>query len=83
MSASQNPIPPRWTAGKKLLVVNSVKRGDLTQDEAMKLYGISAEELQSWTRNAESFGLQGLRATRVQEYRTLRMQQWPQEAKAN
>ncbi|MEM1079479.1 MULTISPECIES: DUF1153 domain-containing protein [unclassified Dinoroseobacter] len=59
----------RWVASRKAAVVKGVMSGLITQEEACKLYGLSEEEFGSWISAIESFGLKGLKATKLQEYR--------------
>jgi transposase-like protein len=66
-------LPPvdvrRWTIRRKAAVVTAVAMGKITRDEVCRRYQISAEELLSWQQAYESFGLPGLRSTRLQQYR--------------
>ena len=68
-------LPPvdtkRWVIRRKAEVVAAVRGGLLSIDEACHRYTLSVEEFLSWQRAIEAHGLPGLRATRVQEYRTL------------
>jgi len=60
----------RWVKSRKLAVVEAIERDLLTEDEALKRYGISAEELESWGRLVRSFGPDALRATHINRYRS-------------
>jgi transposase-like protein len=66
-------LPPpgvgRWTIRRKAAVVTAVAAGEITREEVCRRYQISAEEFLSWQRAYESYGLQGLRSTRLQQYR--------------
>ena len=66
-------LPPvnvyRLTIRRKAAVVTAVATGEITREEACRRYQISAEEFLSWQRAYESFGLPGLRSTRLQQYR--------------
>jgi hypothetical protein len=66
-------LPPvnirRWTVRRKAAVVTAVATGKITREEVFRRYQITAEEFLSWQRAYESFGLPGLRATRLQQYR--------------
>jgi transposase-like protein len=66
-------LPPieihRWTIRRKAAVLSAVAKGKITQEEVCRRYQISAEEFLSWQRAYESFGLPGLRSTRLQQYR--------------
>ena len=66
-------LPPadnrRWTVRRKAEVVAAVDRRLLTFDDACERYGLSVEELTSWQRAVRRSGAQGLRVTRIQQYR--------------
>jgi transposase-like protein len=66
-------LPPvdihRWTIRRKAAVVTAVAMGKITREEVCRRYQISAEEFLAWQRAYESFGLPGLRSTRLQQYR--------------
>ena len=66
-------LPPpgtkRWVARRKAEVVAGVHRGLITLDEACRRYHLSCNEFHSWQRLLETHGLQGLRTTRIKEYR--------------
>jgi hypothetical protein len=65
-------LPPtasrRWTI-RKAGVLEALRRGALTLEEASQRYALSLEELRAWERDLERYGLHGLRATRLQIYR--------------
>jgi hypothetical protein len=63
------PDTKRWVSRRKAEVVTAVRAGLLTLDDACRRYQISLEEFLSWQRLAESYGMAGLRATRLQDYR--------------
>ena len=67
-------LPPantrRWVARRKAQVVDAVRAGFLTLDEACNRYALTIEEFLSWQRDLSRHGLGGLRATRIQDYRT-------------
>jgi transposase-like protein len=66
-------LPPinirRWTIRRKADIVTAVATGKITREEVCRRYQITVEEFLSWQRAYESFGLPGLRATRLQQYR--------------
>ena len=67
------PIPPntrRWVASRKAAVIITVRNGKITMDEALSRYQLTEEEFLSWQRAFDRYGLRGLRATRVQQYRS-------------
>lgn len=69
-------LPPantkRWVVRRKAAVLAAIRGGDLTIEEACRHYGLSEEELLSWQRAFDAYGLPGLRATRLQSYRSSR-----------
>ncbi len=66
-------LPPRgldrWVTRRKAQVVAAVQGGLITLSEACERYSLTVEEFLSWQRAIERYGVAGLRATRVQEYR--------------
>ena len=66
-------LPPtdtkRWVARRKAVVVDAVRSGALTLDEACRRYRLSVEEFHAWQRAIEAHGVAGLRVTRLQIYR--------------
>jgi len=60
----------RWVIRRKAAVVAAVRSGRITMEEALLRYQLSEEEFLSWQRAFEAHGLAGLRATRVQQYRS-------------
>ena len=69
-------LPPsdtkRWVARRKAVVVDAVRRGDISLDEACRRYRLSPEEFHAWQRAIEAHGVAGLRVTRLQIYRDTR-----------
>lgn len=59
----------RWVIRRKAEVVAAVRGDLLTLEQACERYNLTAEEFLSWERAIDRHGLQGLRATRVQQYR--------------
>lgn len=72
---SRADLPPerteRWVASRKAKVVQAVKHGLLSREEAMKRYGLSEDELESWARAVDRFGEDALKTTCLQRYRQL------------
>lgn len=72
-------LPPmgtkRWVIRRKAAVVNAVRTGLLSLDDACQRYHLSVEEFLSWQRLIEKHGVRGLRATRLQDYRAARQLQ--------
>jgi Protein of unknown function (DUF1153) len=62
----------RWVIRRKAAVVAAVREGTITIDDACRSYRLSEEEFLSWVRAIESYGVPGLRITRLQQYRTAR-----------
>ena len=59
----------RWVARRKAAVAAVVSSGIITLAEACRRYQMSEEEFFAWQRALETFGLLGLRASRVQQHR--------------
>lgn len=59
----------RWSPSRKAGVVEAVRIGRLTLDEACKRYELSVEEFIAWQKAIIAHGIPGLRATRLQIYR--------------
>lgn len=64
------PNTTRWISRRKAAVVAGVRSGLLSLEEACQRYKLSLEEFLSWQRLVESHGVSGLRATRLQDYRS-------------
>lgn len=66
---SRADLPPpdtaRWVASRKLAVVRGIAYGLISRSEALRLYGLSDEELDGWLRAARDNGKDGLKATSV------------------
>ena len=63
------PKTTRWVARRKAEVVAAVHGGLLSLHEACERYTLTVEEFLAWQAAIDRFGMAGLRATRVQEYR--------------
>ena len=59
----------RWVASRKAIVVAAVRGGLLSMSDACARYRLTTEEFLSWQTQVDRNGLQGLRTTRIQEYR--------------
>jgi hypothetical protein len=72
-SRDLDDLPPpetrRWVARRKAQVVDAVRAGRLTFDDACRRYNISHEEFASWERAIDRHGVRGLKVTRLQEFR--------------
>jgi transposase-like protein len=77
MASLPPPNTKRWVVRRKAAVVAAVRNGGITIEEACRVYQLSKEELLSWERAFEIYGLAGLRATRVQQYRRSRRPRVP------
>ena len=68
-----NGLPPvgtrRWVARRKASVVAAVQRGLISREEACRRYELSEEELSSWQRSFEAYGVNALRVTHLGQYR--------------
>ena len=72
---NRSDLPPkktkRWVARLKKVVVDAVEHGLISKEEAMSLYDLSSEELESWVDLSKNHGGAALRATALQKYRQL------------
>ncbi|WP_051881601.1 DUF1153 domain-containing protein [Parvularcula oceani] len=66
-------LPPRttkrWVIRRKAEVVAAVRGGLLSLESACDRYSLTEEEYMSWEKAIDRHGMQGLRATRIQQYR--------------
>ena len=66
-------LPPpgteRWVIRRKAEVVAAVRGGLLTLDDACERYRLTNEEFLAWQKSIDRHGMQGLRTTRIQQYR--------------
>ena len=65
-----SPTTRRWVIRRKAEVVAAVRGGLLSLEEACERYTLTVEEFLSWQRSIDEHGLAGLRATRIQDYRS-------------
>ena len=63
------PDTKRWVVRRKAVVVQAVRNGSISLEEARERYKLSSEEFLAWERAIDRYGVPGLRATRVQIYR--------------
>lgn len=70
-----SPHTKRWVIRRKAEVVAAVNGGLLTIDEVLERYCLTLEEFAGWQRAVDRSGMQGLRVTRVQQYRDLYQRQ--------
>lgn len=70
---TRDDLPPadtvRWVIRRKAEVVAGVRAGLLTLDEACERYSLSIDEFLLWQRQLDRHGLEGLKVTRIAEYR--------------
>jgi hypothetical protein len=59
----------RWTIRRKAALLQALRSGALTLEQARDRYALPVEEIRAWERDLERHGLYGLRATRLQIYR--------------
>jgi hypothetical protein len=64
-----SPDTRRWVASRKAAVVAAVDAGAISEEDAMRRFGLSEEELTSWRESLSEYGVPALYATRVQVYR--------------
>jgi hypothetical protein len=63
------PTTKRWVIRRKAEVVAAVRGGLLSLEDACNRYSLTLEEFLAWQRAIERYGMPGLRATRIQQYR--------------
>lgn len=70
---TRSDLPPadttRWVASRKAAVVRGVDFGLISSDEAIRTYGLSEEELNSWRDAVARYGEKALKATALQNFR--------------
>lgn len=59
----------RWVASRKAAVVRAITHGLITWKDALDIYDLSDEELQTWHAAVERHGEAALKATTIQRYR--------------
>ena len=64
-----SPDTRRWVVRRKAVVVQAVRNGTITLQEACRRYSLSVEEFLAWQRAIDRYGIPGLRVTRLQIYR--------------
>jgi hypothetical protein len=65
------PLPDtkRWVTRRKAVIVNAVRTGVVSLEEVCRRYELSEEEFLTWERAIDTYGVPGLRVTRLQIYR--------------
>ena len=69
ISELPSPDTKRWVVRRKAIVVQAVRNGMISLQEACRRYNLSVEEFLAWQRAIERHGIPGLRVTRLQIYR--------------
>ncbi|HEX3861793.1 MAG TPA: DUF1153 domain-containing protein [Stellaceae bacterium] len=69
ISELPSPDTKRWVVRRKAVVVQAVRDGTITLQEACRRYNLSVEEFHAWQQAIERHGVPGLRVTRLQIYR--------------
>lgn len=59
-----SPDTSRWVARRKAQVVDAVRAGRLSIEEACRIYRLTVEELAGWQRGFLRYGLAGLKVSR-------------------
>jgi hypothetical protein len=69
----EHPIPPastkHWTAYRKAGVVQAIRDGRLTTEQACRRFGLGADELVHWIALHNTHGVGSLRVCDTQTYR--------------
>ena len=67
---SHADLPPpqtRWVVSRKEIVVNAVRFGLITREEAIERYSLSDEEFDHWCAMIDKHGSRSLRITAIQK----------------
>jgi len=68
-----SPDTQRWDTKRKAQVVDAVRCGRLTLEQACDIYAMSVDEFLAWQSLFDRYGAKGLMATRVKEFRERRL----------
>ena len=63
------PDTERWVVRRKAAVIQAVRNGSISLQDACRRYTLSIEEFLAWERAVDRYGIPGLRVTRIQIYR--------------
>ncbi|GAB5445853.1 CtrA inhibitor SciP [Gymnodinialimonas sp.] len=63
------PTTTRWVASRKAAVVRAVSHGLMTEEDAIRTYSLSEEELDAWRTAVERHGEKALKTTAIQQFR--------------
>jgi hypothetical protein len=70
---SRADLPPtgalRWVPRRKARVVAAIDGGLISEDEALRRYALSSEEIAAWRAALSRHGMRGLRVTRIGAFR--------------
>jgi hypothetical protein len=69
LSPLPSPRTKRWTVTRKAAVIQGVRHGLLTVEQACERYHLSTDEYRAWERDFHAHGEPGLRITRTGIYR--------------
>ena len=64
-------VGTRWVASRKAIVVDAVNHGLITRDEAIRRYGLTEEEFDTWSSAVRKHGRNALKITQLQKFRQL------------
>jgi len=73
VSELPSPNTRRWDTKRKAQVVEAVRSGRISLEQACDIYAMSVDEFLGWQSMFDRYGTKGLMATRVKEYRDRRM----------
>lgn len=73
LSDLPSPNTQRWDTKRKAQVVDAVRGGRITLEQACEIYAMSVDEFLAWQSLFDRYGAKGLMATRVKEFRERRM----------
>ncbi|MBM3604303.1 MAG: DUF1153 domain-containing protein [Alphaproteobacteria bacterium] len=62
-------VDTRWVASRKQTVVLAVTHGLISREDALRRYGLTEEEFDSWCRAVHQHGAAALKVTALQRYR--------------
>jgi hypothetical protein len=60
----------RWTWRDKVTVIADVRKGGVPLADVLEAWGITPEEYAEWERAFDEHGREGLKATKLQKFRT-------------
>jgi hypothetical protein len=71
---TEEKLPPRgrglrWVPNRKAAVICAVRGGLLSLDDVRSRWNVTVEEYRNWEKQFDSHGRDGLRVTRIQDYR--------------